>query len=150
MAIAQCARCPKAYHLKCYPKEKILKLTKKIIICQDHKFDNKIAESEKGKQSVTPPTETTETKKKGSTKEATVGKDGQLKIQKAEGENSMVIKIGKVENNENPEDKQDDLDDIKIPKKKGKPGPKKIEKVEEKKEERKRVIEKKKMRNSFQ
>lgn len=34
MAIAQCFRCPKAYHLKCYAKDKILKITKKIIICQ--------------------------------------------------------------------------------------------------------------------
>ncbi len=34
MAIAQCFRCPKSYHLKCYAKDKILKITKKIIICQ--------------------------------------------------------------------------------------------------------------------
>lgn len=34
MAIAQCFRCPKAYHLKCYAKDKILKITKKVIICQ--------------------------------------------------------------------------------------------------------------------
>ena len=34
MAIAQCFRCPKAYHLKCYSKDKILKITKKVIICQ--------------------------------------------------------------------------------------------------------------------
>lgn len=34
MAIAQCIRCPKSYHLKCYPKDKITKLTKKLIICQ--------------------------------------------------------------------------------------------------------------------
>ena len=34
MAIAQCFRCPKAYHLKCYAKDKILKINKRIIICQ--------------------------------------------------------------------------------------------------------------------
>ena len=38
MAIAQCIRCPKSYHLKCYPKDKITKLTKKLIICQVSRF----------------------------------------------------------------------------------------------------------------
>jgi len=43
MTIAQCFRCPKAYHLKCYSKDKILKINKKVIICQDHKTDNKFS-----------------------------------------------------------------------------------------------------------
>lgn len=34
MTIAQCFRCPKAYHLKCYPKDRVLKVNKKVIICQ--------------------------------------------------------------------------------------------------------------------
>jgi chromodomain-helicase-DNA-binding protein 7 len=136
MAIAQCARCPKAYHLKCYPKEKILKLTKKVIICQDHKFDNKIADSDKGKQSVTNSNEGTTTattagdKKKGGGTTA-----DQLKIQKNENESSTIIKIGRGDNPDSMLENGgiDDLDDVKIPKKKGRPGPKK---VEEKKEEK--------------
>lgn len=34
MAIAQCIRCPKSYHLKCHPKDKITKMTKKLMICE--------------------------------------------------------------------------------------------------------------------
>ena len=34
MAIAQCLRCPKSYHLKCHPKDKITKMTKKLMICE--------------------------------------------------------------------------------------------------------------------
>ena len=38
MAIAHCVRCCKAYHLRCYDKEKTIKLAKKLIICSDHKI----------------------------------------------------------------------------------------------------------------
>lgn len=34
MAIAQCLRCPRAYHLKCYPRDKVTKINKKSLICQ--------------------------------------------------------------------------------------------------------------------
>lgn len=35
MAIAQCVRCPKSYHLKCHPKDKIItRITKKLMICE--------------------------------------------------------------------------------------------------------------------
>ncbi|KAL4510059.1 hypothetical protein ABPG72_010252 [Tetrahymena utriculariae] len=36
MAISQCVRCPKAYHLRCFEKAKVLKLTKKLMLCEDH------------------------------------------------------------------------------------------------------------------
>ena len=34
MALLQCVRCPSAFHTKCYSKEKVIKLTKKLILCQ--------------------------------------------------------------------------------------------------------------------
>jgi len=119
MAIAQCVRCPKAYHLKCAPKEKILKLTKKAILCQDHKFDNKLndegdaAKKENGEKS----------SKKNKSKE-------ELKVHTNEdnNNNNNVIKIGKVENNE---ENHDEVDEVKIPKVKGK-SKKPVEKTERK------------------
>jgi len=97
MTIAQCFRCPKAYHLKCYPKDRVLKINKKVIICQDHKFENKNKDKE-------------DDKKKAKDKNGT-----QLKIEKG-GDNKMVIKMSKIEEQEELE--EDDLDDFKIPKNK--------------------------------
>lgn len=37
MSITQCIRCPKAYHLKCMDKDKTIKMTKKLIICEKHR-----------------------------------------------------------------------------------------------------------------
>ncbi len=34
MTLIQCFRCPNSYHSKCCPKDKILKLSKKFMICQ--------------------------------------------------------------------------------------------------------------------
>ena len=36
MAISQCVRCPTAYHLRCFEKAKVLKLSKKIMLCDKH------------------------------------------------------------------------------------------------------------------
>jgi hypothetical protein len=36
MAIAQCIRCPRAFHLKCMDKDKMIKVTKKLFICDRH------------------------------------------------------------------------------------------------------------------
>lgn len=36
MAILQCVRCPKALHIRCMDKEKVLKLSKKQFICDAH------------------------------------------------------------------------------------------------------------------
>jgi len=64
--------------LKCYLKEKILELTKKVIICRDHKFDNKAPHaSNNGK--MTPSVENGESSKKKKTKELT---QSQLKVPK--------------------------------------------------------------------
>lgn len=40
MSILQCVRCPKALHIRCMDKQKILKLSKKQFICDNH-FKNK-------------------------------------------------------------------------------------------------------------
>lgn len=40
MSILQCVRCPKALHIRCMDKEKVLKLSKKHFICDNH-FKNK-------------------------------------------------------------------------------------------------------------
>lgn len=40
MSILQCVRCPKALHIRCMDKEKVVKLSKKQFICDGH-FKNK-------------------------------------------------------------------------------------------------------------
>ena len=40
MSILQCVRCPKALHIRCMDKDKIMKLSKKQFICDNH-FKNK-------------------------------------------------------------------------------------------------------------
>lgn len=40
MSIFQCVRCPKALHNRCMDKEKVVKLSKKQFICDNH-FKNK-------------------------------------------------------------------------------------------------------------
>lgn len=40
MSILQCVRCPKALHIRCMDKDKVLKLSKKQFICDAH-FKNK-------------------------------------------------------------------------------------------------------------
>lgn len=34
MSLIQCFRCPTSYHSKCCPKDKVLKISKKFLICQ--------------------------------------------------------------------------------------------------------------------
>lgn len=36
MSILQCIRCPKALHIRCMDKEKVLKISKKWFICDNH------------------------------------------------------------------------------------------------------------------
>ena len=40
MSIFQCVRCPKALHIRCMDKDKVVKLSKKQFICDAH-FKNK-------------------------------------------------------------------------------------------------------------
>jgi len=54
MAIAQCLRCPRAYHLKCYPRDKVHKINKKSLICQDHKYEKKVKPKEEPKKANPP------------------------------------------------------------------------------------------------
>lgn len=37
MTILQCARCPRALHISCMEKDRILKLNKKYLVCEKHK-----------------------------------------------------------------------------------------------------------------
>ena len=41
MAIAQCIRCPRAFHLRCMDKDRITKVTKKLFICEKHNKNKK-------------------------------------------------------------------------------------------------------------
>lgn len=36
MAIAQCIRCPRAFHLRCMDKDRVCKVTKKLFVCDRH------------------------------------------------------------------------------------------------------------------
>jgi len=103
MAIAQCFRCPKAYHLKCYARDKILKITKKTIICQDHEFETKNPPKEKEKE-----VSGSEKKKGGKNKNET-----QLKIEKGQ-DNTMVIKMSKVDEKGDKESNKEEEDLKKI------------------------------------
>jgi len=152
MAIAQCFRCPKAYHLKCYAKDKILKITKKVIICQvslftmngwltllkDHEFEQKSAPKEKEKEK--------EKESSGSEKKKGKDKNGtQLKIEKG-SDNSMVIKMSKADDKGEKGEKdpnEEDYDDFKIPKNK------KAKKRQEKLEKKEKEMEKKNERNIY-
>jgi hypothetical protein len=78
-----------------------LKINKKVIICQDHKFENKNAKDKE---------ENSSDKKKGK------DKNSQLKIEKG-NDNRMIIKMSKIEENKDNE-YDEDLDDFKIPKNK--------------------------------
>ena len=40
MSIFQCIRCPRALHIRCMDKEKVVKISKKLFICDVH-FKNK-------------------------------------------------------------------------------------------------------------
>lgn len=37
MAIMQCIRCPKSFHTKCQTKDRSIKVTKKLVVCGDHR-----------------------------------------------------------------------------------------------------------------
>lgn len=41
MAIAQCIRCPRAFHLRCMDKDRVSKVTKKLFICERHTKNKK-------------------------------------------------------------------------------------------------------------
>jgi len=47
MAIAQCIRCPRAFHLRCMDKDKVSKVTKKLFICERHTKNKKKDNSKK-------------------------------------------------------------------------------------------------------
>ena len=36
-ALIQCFRCPSSYHFRCLPKDNVVKINKKAIICPEHK-----------------------------------------------------------------------------------------------------------------
>lgn len=47
MAIAQCIRCPRAFHLRCMDKDRVSKVTKKLFICERHTKNKKKEASKK-------------------------------------------------------------------------------------------------------